>query len=119
MTIAGLWRYGDWQHVATGCNALVWINACSCSSWELTTATLFYMALQSASFRTTQLKLCSNCQDDLMTSYCCANCTGCQWNTGSSTRWRWSQHGSAQCQSNSAVTYRSAYASCFKLMPEL
>ena len=23
MTIAGLWRYGDWQHVATGCNALV------------------------------------------------------------------------------------------------
>jgi len=23
MIIAGLWRYGDWQHVATGCNALV------------------------------------------------------------------------------------------------
>jgi len=23
MTIAGLWRYGDWQHVATGCTALV------------------------------------------------------------------------------------------------
>jgi len=23
MTIAGLWRYGDWRHVATGCNALV------------------------------------------------------------------------------------------------
>ena len=21
--IAGLWRYGDWRHVATGCNALV------------------------------------------------------------------------------------------------
>jgi len=24
MTIAGLWRYGDWRHVATGCTALVW-----------------------------------------------------------------------------------------------
>jgi len=23
MRIAGLWRYGDWRHVATGCNALV------------------------------------------------------------------------------------------------
>ena len=23
MTIAGLWRYGDWRHVATGCSALV------------------------------------------------------------------------------------------------
>ena len=23
MTIAGLWRYGDWQHVATGCDTLV------------------------------------------------------------------------------------------------
>ena len=23
MTIAGLWRYGDWRHVATGCAALV------------------------------------------------------------------------------------------------
>ena len=23
MTIAGLWRYGDWRHVATGCNAQV------------------------------------------------------------------------------------------------
>jgi len=23
MIIAGLWRYGDWRHVATGCNALV------------------------------------------------------------------------------------------------
>ena len=23
MTIAGLWRYGGWRHVATGCNALV------------------------------------------------------------------------------------------------
>jgi len=22
MTIAGLWRYADWRHVATGCNAL-------------------------------------------------------------------------------------------------
>jgi len=21
MIIAGLWRYGDWRHVATGCNA--------------------------------------------------------------------------------------------------
>jgi len=26
MTIAGLWRYGDWQHVATGCTALVWLT---------------------------------------------------------------------------------------------
>ena len=25
MTIAGLWRYGDWQHVVTGCTALVLI----------------------------------------------------------------------------------------------
>jgi len=24
MIIAGLWRYGDWRHVATGCNALVY-----------------------------------------------------------------------------------------------
>jgi len=23
MTIAGLWRYGDWRHVATGCTTLV------------------------------------------------------------------------------------------------
>jgi len=23
MLTAGLWRYGDWRHVATGCNALV------------------------------------------------------------------------------------------------
>jgi len=23
MTIAGLWRYGDWRHVATGCTAQV------------------------------------------------------------------------------------------------
>ena len=23
MTIAGLWRYGDWRHVATGCTAAV------------------------------------------------------------------------------------------------
>jgi len=22
MTITGLWRYGDWRHVATGCTAL-------------------------------------------------------------------------------------------------
>jgi len=26
MTIAGLWRYGDWRHVATGSNALVCLN---------------------------------------------------------------------------------------------
>ena len=26
MTIAGLWRYGDWRHVATGCTALVDFN---------------------------------------------------------------------------------------------
>jgi len=26
MTIAGLWRYGNWRHVATGCNALVTVN---------------------------------------------------------------------------------------------
>jgi len=23
MTIAGLWKYGDWRHVATGCTAVV------------------------------------------------------------------------------------------------
>jgi len=23
MTIAGLWRFDDWRHVATGCTALV------------------------------------------------------------------------------------------------
>jgi len=33
MTIAGLWRYGDWRHVATGCIALVyngtgWLGHC-------------------------------------------------------------------------------------------
>ena len=27
MTIAGLWRSGDWRHVATGCAALV-LHAC-------------------------------------------------------------------------------------------
>jgi len=26
MIIAGLWRYGDWRHVTTGCNALVITN---------------------------------------------------------------------------------------------
>jgi len=25
MAIAGLWRYGDWRHVATGCTALWFI----------------------------------------------------------------------------------------------
>jgi len=29
MTIAGLWRYGDWRYVATGCTALVRLN-CPC-----------------------------------------------------------------------------------------
>jgi len=29
MTITGLWRYGDWRYVATGCTALVWLN-CAC-----------------------------------------------------------------------------------------
>jgi len=28
MTIAGLWRYGNWQHVATGCTALVFAYFC-------------------------------------------------------------------------------------------
>ena len=27
ITIAGLWRYGDWRHVATGCTAIVIIAA--------------------------------------------------------------------------------------------
>jgi len=27
MTIAGLWRYGDWRHLATSCTALVQHNA--------------------------------------------------------------------------------------------
>jgi len=27
MIIAGLWRYDDWRHVATGCSALVEVNA--------------------------------------------------------------------------------------------
>jgi len=26
MTVAGVWRYRDWQHVATGCTALVKIE---------------------------------------------------------------------------------------------
>jgi len=31
MTIAGLWRYGDWRHVATGCTAIVTVyTASSC-----------------------------------------------------------------------------------------
>jgi len=30
MTIAGLWRYGDWRHVATGCTALAY-----CEYWEI------------------------------------------------------------------------------------
>ena len=24
MTTAGLWKYGDWRHVATGCTAVVY-----------------------------------------------------------------------------------------------
>jgi len=28
MIIAGLWRYGDWRHVATGCNDLVMMIDC-------------------------------------------------------------------------------------------
>jgi len=28
MIIAGLWRYGDWRHVATGCDALVTHMCC-------------------------------------------------------------------------------------------
>jgi len=27
MIIAGLWRYGDWRHVVTGCNALVFLRS--------------------------------------------------------------------------------------------
>jgi len=30
MIIAGLWRYGDWLHVATGCNALVKASDAAC-----------------------------------------------------------------------------------------
>jgi len=26
MIIAGLWRYGDWRHVTTGCNPVVTFN---------------------------------------------------------------------------------------------
>jgi len=26
VVIAGLWRYGDWRHVATGCNALAFVS---------------------------------------------------------------------------------------------
>jgi len=28
MIIAGLWRYDDWRHVATGCSALVITDIC-------------------------------------------------------------------------------------------
>jgi len=44
MVIAGLWRYGDWRHVATGCNAVVAIvyrtlimdnNPVSSEAWHL------------------------------------------------------------------------------------
>ena len=27
MIIAGLWKYGDWRHVVTGCNALVFLRS--------------------------------------------------------------------------------------------
>jgi len=33
MVIAGLWRYGDWRHVATGCNALVRLKPTCASCW--------------------------------------------------------------------------------------
>jgi len=26
MTIAGLWRYGNWRHVATGCTVVVFVR---------------------------------------------------------------------------------------------
>jgi len=38
ITIAGLWRYGDWRHVATGCTALVYDN-------DSTTITMIMMLL--------------------------------------------------------------------------
>jgi len=35
ITIAGLWRYGDWRHVATGCTALVALNTRPATSRRL------------------------------------------------------------------------------------
>ena len=37
MTIAGLWRYGDWRHVATGCTALVSVTLASANNASATT----------------------------------------------------------------------------------
>jgi len=35
MTIAGLWRYDDWRHVATGCTAVVWRDSDVISSYRI------------------------------------------------------------------------------------
>jgi len=53
MIIAGLWRHGDWRHVATGCNALVTYNAA--------TATHNVLNVQ------TSILMMSSCRSSMMT----------------------------------------------------
>jgi len=51
MTIGGLWRYGDWRHVATGCTSLVALNVIvfilpqKWRSWPLCVYPLWEVAL--------------------------------------------------------------------------
>ena len=43
MTVAGLWRYGDWRHVATGCTAVVYLklgDMCQLFVFRLQTMTM-------------------------------------------------------------------------------
>ena len=44
MTIAGLWRYGDWRHVATGCTDLVMVKCFKCLSRPLIFIVLYQMS---------------------------------------------------------------------------
>ena len=56
MIIAGLWRYGDWRHVATCCNAVVYCKREKCA----VCCFLFMFAIYC--FLTTAMSCCSLCQ---------------------------------------------------------
>jgi len=53
MIIAGLWRYGDWRRVATGCNALVGMKDNGQYCWDI-------LLRQQNNFRCCYRVVCNN-----------------------------------------------------------
>jgi len=52
-TIASLWRYGDWRHVATGCTGLVYIKS---ETYELLSAPFPQMIITNKSLLGTDIQ---------------------------------------------------------------